>query len=79
MSNAAFYEVGTKVRGNYFGADFSGTVEYARPHSLSHLLVVHVLLDAPITVYGDERSAIAMHVTDEGVSPDAPSYIKAAQ
>jgi hypothetical protein len=70
---------GQKVSGSYFGVPFTGVVEHARPHTLAHHLdVVHVILDTPITVYGLERAAIAMHVTREGIAPEPVSNLKEA-
>jgi hypothetical protein len=54
---------GSQVSGKYFGVPFSGVVESARPNYMwNGEQIFHVRLDAPITVFDDERNAIAVTV-----------------
>ena len=56
------FEVGAKVQGVYHGQAYTGTVEYARPHTMNLSYMHHVALDTPITVYGDVRERIIVSI-----------------
>lgn len=50
---------GTKVRGSYFGHQFSGTISDRRPHTMNNSIIYFVALDSEISVFGDLRTDIS--------------------
>lgn len=65
MTSQTYFQAGTKVRGNYFGQSFAGTVREMRPHTIHPTRVEHFVdLDAPITVFGTERTSINVATCD---------------
>lgn len=56
------FSVGDKVKGVYHGQEYTGTVEYARPHTMNLSYKHHIVLDKPITVYGDIRERIIVSI-----------------
>lgn len=56
------FAVGDRVKGVYHGQAYTGTVEYARPHTMNQSYKHHIALDTPITVYGDTRERIIVSI-----------------
>lgn len=56
------FNVGDKVKGVYFGKEYVGTVEHARPHTMNQSYKHHIVLDQPITVFGAERDRIIVSI-----------------
>lgn len=56
------FSVGDRVKGVYHGQQYTGTVEYARPHTMNQSYKHHIVLDTPITVYGDTRERIIVAI-----------------
>lgn len=51
--------VGDAVQGTYHGVPYTGRITASRPHSINHKITLFdVALDAPIEVYGTERTSI---------------------
>jgi len=48
------------VSGTYYGQPFTGIALRSRQNTMSYREELTIQLDAPITVYGDERSLIIM-------------------
>lgn len=61
MNQQVFAE-GKQVKGVYHGQMYTGTVEYSRPHTMNMSYMHHILLDKPISVYGDVRDRIIVSV-----------------
>lgn len=58
-----YYEQGDKVQGTYYGVPFSGTVQTERRHSINwNQHCYQIALDAPLTVLGATRDALALTV-----------------
>lgn len=62
MQNQKPFQVGDKVKGVYHGQQYTGTVEYARPHTMNQSYKHHIVLDAPIMVYSDTRERIIVSI-----------------
>ena len=62
MTKQTPFNVGDKVQGVYHGQAYTGTVEYARPHTMNLSYMHHIALDAPITVYSDVRDRIIVSI-----------------
>lgn len=62
MTHQAPFSVGTKVKGVYYGQAYTGTVEYARPHTMNQSYKHHIVLDTPITVFSDTRERIIVSI-----------------
>lgn len=62
MTHQAPFSVGTKVKGVYHGQAYTGTVEYARPHTMNQSYKHHIVLDTPITVFSDIRERIIVSI-----------------
>ncbi len=63
-------KVGTNVKGEYFGEEYTGVVFESRHHTLNSGIMNFVELDSPITIFNnpdDARTRILIH---EG-GPDA--------
>lgn len=56
---------GTKVSGEYHGVAFSGVIRERRPHSCNYDIIYFVMLDAPVTVYGEARDMLCVTVDPE--------------
>ena len=56
------FSVGDRVCGVYYGQPYTGTVEYARPHTMNQSYKHHIVLDAPITVYSALRERIIVAI-----------------
>jgi hypothetical protein len=56
------FAVGDKVKGVYHGQPYTGTVEYARPHTMNMSYKHHIVLDNPITVYSATRDRIIVSI-----------------
>lgn len=56
------FNVGDKVKGVYHGQAYTGTVEYARPHTMNQSYKHHIVLDEPITVYSAQRDRIIVSI-----------------
>lgn len=81
MTTTLPIRTGDRVRGNYYGAEFTGHVEHARSHTIRwDVEVFHVTLDRPIQVHGRTRDAVAMHLTRTGDPADGfsqpPSHLR---
>ena len=61
MSQNTFL-VGAKVQGVYHGQPYTGTVDYARPHTMNQSYKHHIVLDSPITVYSTIRDRIIVSI-----------------
>ena len=56
---------GSKVSGQYFGAEFTGTVSHRRCHTVNgDEMVFHIDLDKNIEAMGSERESICLKVMD---------------
>jgi hypothetical protein len=62
------FSVGDKVKGVYHGQPYSGTVEYARAHTMNMSYMHHIALDNPITVYSDTRDRIIVSIWEPSES-----------
>lgn len=62
MTEQKPFNVGDRVKGVYFGKEYTGTVEYARPHTMNMSYKHHIVLDAPITVFSAERDRIIVSI-----------------
>ena len=56
------FSVGDRVKGVYHGQAYTGTVEYARAHTLNLSYLHHIVLDQPIEVYSDVRDRIIVSI-----------------
>ena len=54
------HKVGEKVKGEYYGENYSGVVDHGRPHTMNDSYLHFVKLDAPITVFGSHRDGIVI-------------------
>ena len=70
------FSVGDKVRGVYYGQAYTGTVEYARPHTINLSYKHHIVLDEPITVFSAERDRIIVSIWEP--NGDSGNTIEAA-
>jgi hypothetical protein len=52
--------IGGKVRGQYFGHNFGGTVYDRRPHSMNNEMIYFIRLDDLLTVFGEPRTVLAV-------------------
>ena len=59
------YQVGEKVKGQYYGEKYTGVVEYGRPHTMNDSYLHFVKLDAPIIVFGAQRDGIVITSGEE--------------
>jgi hypothetical protein len=57
---------GQRVRGNYFGKPFTGHVTEARAHFHHSLTVVTIALEAPITLFEQERITVQINAMSDG-------------
>lgn len=55
-----------KVTVRYMGAEFTGTIAHERAHTLNNSTVVTVRPDEPVTIRGEARDLITLHVDDNG-------------
>lgn len=62
MSKQKPFSVGDRVKGVYFGQAYTGTVEYARPHTMNLSYKHHIALDSLITVFGAKRDRIIVSI-----------------
>lgn len=62
MSAQRPFRVGERVQGVYYGQPYTGTVEYARPHTMNQSYKHHIVLDSPITVFGATRDRIIVSI-----------------
>lgn len=62
MTNQKPFAVGDKVKGVYHGQQYTGVVEYARPHTMNMSYKHHIALDQPITVYSATRERIIVSI-----------------
>ena len=62
------FSVGDKVQGVYHGQPYTGTVEYARSHTMNQSYKHHIVLDAPITVYSAVRERIIVAIWEPAES-----------
>ena len=63
-------KIGTNVKGEYFGEQYTGVVFESRPHTLNSGILNFVQLDNPVVIFNnpdDPRTQILVH---EG-GPDA--------
>lgn len=56
------FNVGDRVQGVYHGQPYTGTVEYARPHTMNQSYKHHIVLDEVITVYSAQRDRIIVSI-----------------
>lgn len=56
------FSVGDRVKGVYHGQAYTGTVEYARAHTMNLSYLHHIVLDQPIEVYSDVRDRIIVSI-----------------
>lgn len=56
------FNVGERVKGMYFNQTYTGTVEYARPHTMNLSYKHYIELDCPITVFGAKRDRIIVSI-----------------
>ena len=76
MNQQKPFQVGDKVKGVYYGQPYTGTVEYARPHTLNQSYKHHIVLDASITVFSAERDRIIVSIWEP--NGDSGNTIEAA-
>lgn len=69
------FQVGDKVKGVYFGQAYTGTVDYARPHTMNQSYKHHIVLDQFITVFGAQRDRIIVSIWE---SRESGNTIEAA-
>lgn len=62
MTNQKPFAVGDRVKGVYHGQPYTGTVEYARPHTMNMSYKHHIVLDSPITVFSAIRERIIVSI-----------------
>lgn len=70
------FSVGDRVQGVYHGQTYTGTVDYARPHTMNQSYKHHIVLDEPITVYSATRDRIIVAIwepTESGNTIEALS------
>jgi hypothetical protein len=58
-------EVGQKVKGIYYGQEYTGFVNYCRPHTINDSFMHFVTLDNPIEVYGNSRNQVVVSSDSE--------------
>ena len=56
------FQVGDRVKGVYHGQQYTGTVEYARAHTMNLSYLHHIVLDDIITVYSAPRDRIIVAI-----------------
>jgi hypothetical protein len=56
------FKVGDKVKGVYYGQPYTGTVSYARPHTMNLSYMHHIDLEQPIMVFSAERDSIIVSI-----------------
>ena len=57
-------QVGQKVTGSYFGAQFAGEIVARRPSTVNAGIIYFVKLVRPVVALGDERDALAVTLGD---------------
>ena len=62
MEKQQHFSVGDRVQGVYHGQAYTGTVEYARAHTMNLSYLHHIVLDQPIEVYSDVRDRIIVSI-----------------
>ena len=62
MEKQQTFSVGDRVKGVYHGQAYTGTVEYARAHTMNLSYLHHIVLDQPIEVYSDVRDRIIVSI-----------------
>ena len=68
------FSIGDRVQGVYHDQPYTGTVDYARPHTMNKSYKHHIVLDEPITVYSATRDRIIVAIwepTDSGNTIEA--------
>lgn len=59
---------GKKVKGNYYGRNFTGTIVANRAYTGDWSLeVVTIQFDSPITMHGENRNMISTKINNHGV------------
>lgn len=62
---------GAAVKGTYCGVAFTGTVASHRPHTMNHQIEMFTIdLEQPIEVFGSERIALCLHMSDDRAALD---------
>lgn len=56
------FNIGDRVKGVYYGQQYIGTVDYARPHTMNQSYKHHIVLDEPITVFSEARDRIIVSI-----------------
>jgi hypothetical protein len=62
MTKQKPFNVGDKVQGVYHGQAYTGTVEYARCHTMNLSYMHYIVLDNPITVYSATRDRVIVSI-----------------
>lgn len=70
------FSVGARVKGLYFNQPYTGTVDYARPHTINQSYKHYIVLDAPITVFSAQRDRIIVSIWEP--NGDSGNTIEAA-
>jgi hypothetical protein len=61
-TNQKPFSIGDRVQGVYYGQAYTGTVDYARPHTMNQSYKHHIVLDITITVFGAIRERIIVSI-----------------
>jgi hypothetical protein len=62
MKDKKPFSVGARVKGVYYNQPYTGTVVYARPHTMNLSYKHHIQLDAEITVFSATRDRIIVSI-----------------
>jgi hypothetical protein len=76
MTEQKPFSIGDKVKGLYFGKEYTGTVTYARPHTMNQSYKHYIELDTPITVFSAQRDSIIVSIWEP--NGDSGNTINAA-
>ena len=62
-----YFTIGTKVKGVYYGCEYTGEVYHVRPHTLNDSIKHYIKLDNPIFPLGSEepRDEIIVNTFDD--------------
>ena len=78
MSAQRPFRVDERVQGVYYGQPYTGTVEYARPHTMNQSYKHHIVLDSPITVFGATRDRIIVSIWEPRESQNTIEALEVA-
>ena len=62
MEDQKPFSIGARVKGVYYNQPYTGTVVYARPHTMNQSYKHHIHLDEEITVFSAKRDTIIVSI-----------------